>query len=124
MDISYLVFLVIVATLIVIGAFLIIIRKLVKGNEIELLYESQISWEETKCPRCQVPMESGYSMAGRGVIWRERSAKKPGTFSTIASVLENTMSINMPPALNISWRCKSCKLIVLDNSKMVKVKNA
>ena len=124
MDISYIVFLVIVAALIVISAFLIIIRKLVKGNKVEILNESQINWEETKCPKCQVPMESGYSMAGRGVIWRERSGKKPGTFSTIASVLDNTMSISMPPALNISWRCQSCKLIILDNSRMVKVKNA
>ena len=124
MDNSYLVFLLVLFALIIIGVFWILVRKLVKSNRVLKLNESEINWEEIECPKCQIPMESGYSMAGRGVIWREKGAKRPGTFSTIGSVLENTMSINMPPALNISWRCHNCKLIVLDHSKMVKVKNA
>ena len=123
MDISYLVILPIFFMLIVIGVLWVAVRKLIKGNKVLKLKESEINWEEIKCPKCQVLMEAGYSMAGRGIIWREKRAKKPGTFSTIGSVLDNTLSINIPPALNISWRCRSCKLIVLDNSKLVKIKN-
>ncbi len=121
MDISYLVLLVISFTLLLIGVFWVILRKIAKGTKVLELNESRISWEEVRCPKCQVPMEPGYSMAGRGVIWRKKGAKRPGTFSTINSVLENTLSINIRPALNISWRCPGCKLIILDYSKMVKI---
>ncbi len=57
MDISYLVFLPIFFALIVIGVFWIIIQKPVKGNNVLKLNESEINWEEIKCPKCQIPLD-------------------------------------------------------------------
>ena len=108
--------------LIIVGVLWLLLRKLTKENKITKLSESEIEWQEIKCPKCQHAMECGYSMAGRGVIWREKHAKRPGLFATIFSALDNTMSISAPPALNLSWHCQHCKLIMLDHSKMVKVK--
>jgi hypothetical protein len=69
-------------------------------------------------------MEKGYSFAGRGITWVPKYAKKPGAFSTVGSVLENTYSLRVPPALNMAWYCKSCKILVFDNSKMLKIKKS
>jgi len=123
-DNTVLIFSLIVFTVIVFGVFWFVISKVIKGNDVVKLKESEIEWGKIKCPKCHAQMEPGYSMAGRGVIWRGTGDGRPGLFITITSVLENTMSLNAPPALNISWRCLNCKLILLDHSKMVKVKKA
>ena len=102
----------------------ITVRKVNNSNTVISTKLSEIVWHELKCPKCNAPMDKGFSLAGRGIIWRERKEKQPGQFSSIGSVLENSVSLNMQPALNISWRCSDCKLVVIDNAKMVKVKNA
>ena len=115
---------VILITVILATVLLATVRKVNKGNNVLKLKESEIEWKELKCPKCQKVMDTGLSLAGRGIIWREKSEKKPGLFSNIGSVLENTISMNVLPASNISWRCSSCKLVILDNSKMIKIKNS
>jgi hypothetical protein len=100
------------------------VRKIIKRTSVIKLKESEIEWKELKCPKCQKVMDTGLSLARRGIIWREKTEKKPGLFSNIDSVLENTINLSILPASNISWRCSSCKLVILDNSKMVKIKNS
>jgi hypothetical protein len=100
------------------------VRKINKANSVVKLKGSEIEWQELQCPKCQKVMDTGLSIAGRGIIWREKTDLKPGLFFNIGSVLENTISLNLLPALNISWRCSCCKLVILDNSKMVKIKNS
>ena len=106
------------------GVLGMVIRKIVKANTVVKLKKSEIEWAEIKCPKCQQVMERGLSLAGRGIIWSEKDGKKPGTLATSIAALDNTLSINIPPALNVSWRCSRCKLIILDHSKLVKVKKA
>jgi hypothetical protein len=128
MDTTYLVIIittvVILITVILAIVLLAAVRKVNKGNSVIKLKESEIEWKELKCPKCQKVMDSGLSLAGHGIIWREKTEMTPGIFSNIGSVLENTISLNVLPALNISWRCSSCELVILDNSKMVKIKNS
>jgi hypothetical protein len=128
MDSTYIVIIittvVVLITVILAIVLLTTVRKINKANNIIKLKESEIEWKELRCPKCQKVMDAGLSLAGRGIIWREKTEKKPGLFSNIGSVLENTISLNVLPALNISWRCSSCKLVILDNSKMVKIKNS
>ena len=128
MDTTYLVItittVVILITVILAIVLLAAVRKINKGNSVIKFKESEIEWKELKCLKCQKVMDTGLSLARRGIIWREKIEKKPGLFSNIGSVLENTISLNVLPALNISWRCSSCKLFILDNSKMVKIKNS
>lgn len=116
--------LVFAVTIAVTLVLVISIRKVNNSNIVISTKLSEIVWYELKCPKCNAPMDKGFSLAGRGIIWRERKEKQPGQFSSIGSVLENSVSLNMQPALNISWRCIDCKLVVIDNSKMVKVINA
>jgi hypothetical protein len=75
---------------------------------------------ERRCPDCDQPMAQGYVLAGKGLIWRPRAGKGPGTFAHIGQALPNTMSFGLPPALNMAWRCEACGLIMLDLSKMVR----
>lgn len=128
MDSTYIVIIittvVILITVILAIVLLATVRKINKGNNVIKLKESEIEWKELRCPKCQKVMDTGLSLAGRGIIWREKTEKKPRLFSNIGSVLENTISMNVLPASNISWRCSSCKLVILDNSKMVKIKNS
>ena len=102
----------------------VVIRRLVPAPPVVKLMESEIEWTEFNCPKCQQAMETGLSLAGRGIIWSEKDKKKPGLFATVIAALDNTLSLNIPPALHVSWRCSRCKLIILDHSKMVKVKKA
>ena len=124
MDIVYLTITAVFVTTIILVVLLVAIRKSNKRNTVVNLKKSEIAWKELKCPMCQKVMTTGFALPGRGLIWSDKNEKKPGPFSNIGSVLENTISINFLPALNISWRCISCKLVILDISKMVKLHDA
>ena len=102
---------------------MITVRRISKSNTVTSTKFSEIVWHELKCPKCNAPMHKGFSLAGRGIIWRDRKEKQPGQFSSIGSVLPNSISLSIQPALNISWRCSACKLVVIDNAKMIKIKN-
>jgi hypothetical protein len=72
------------------------------------------------CPQCRAPMDPGWVMLGKGAIWSRRSAGRPGTFSHIGSALENTISLSIPPAANMAWRCERCRLLLVDHGKLVR----
>ncbi len=74
------------------------------------------------CPHCKQPMEQGYVLAGKGIIWSPRRGNKIGTFAHIGQALDNTMSLRIPPALNMAWQCAQCKLTIVDHSQLVKTK--
>ncbi len=105
-------------------AFWYFLRKHETRNIVLTVDEASLNWKEIGCVICGKKMEVGYSFAGRGITWVPKNAKKPGAFSTVGSVLENTYSFHVPPPLNIAWYCKNCKIVVFDNSKMLILKNA
>lgn len=72
-------------TVIIAVVLLASIRKISKRNSVVKLKQSEIEWIELKCPKCQKIMDTGYSFAGRGIIWREKSEKKPDLFSNLGS---------------------------------------
>ena len=79
-------------------------------------------WENTDyhCPRCGQPMSAGFILAGKGIIWAPQDWKRVSMFQNIGQVLENTINVVWPPAMNMSWRCEKCQMIVLDHSKLVR----
>ena len=112
-----------ILTLAVFALVLILLRHIAKKNTVIKQEKYRVEWQALNCPVCRNAMEEGFSLAGRGIIWRGKDDKEPGMFSTMGSVLENTLSLRARPALNLSWRCKTCGLVVLDHSKMIAVKN-
>ncbi len=72
------------------------------------------------CPICSQTMHQGYVLTGKGIIWTPRSGKPIGTLAHIGQSLENTLSLSVPPALNMAWQCGDCKHILIDYSKLVK----
>ena len=100
----------------------ILMRRILKKNKVVQVEKSSLNWKELKCPNCERIMEEGYAFAGKGIFWAAKSAKKPGAFSYIGQALENTLSISLRPALNMAWRCNSCKMILIDHSRMLKIK--
>ncbi|GEM_PF-781961 len=72
------------------------------------------------CPKCNQQMEKGYAVAGRGIIYQKEDSKPISPFSTILSVLDNTMSLSFQPAVNRAWHCNTCKYLILDHSKLIK----
>ena len=122
MDIAYLTALSILVIAIILGVLFVSIWRLNKRNTVVELDKSEIEWANLKCPKCQGELNTGFALPGRGVIWSGKNEKAPGPLTNIGSVLENTISVSFKPAINIAWRCKSCKLVVLDISKMIKTK--
>ncbi|WP_373509765.1 PF20097 family protein [Thiocapsa sp.] len=72
------------------------------------------------CPDCATAMEAGWVMLGKGAIWSSREKGPPGPFAHIGSALPNTISLSLRPAANMAWRCPSCRLLLIDHSKLVK----
>lgn len=117
----------IIAVLSVIAGLLLLLyflRKIEKKNNVLTVDEASLDWKDVRCIKCEQMMEKGYAFAGKGINWVPKNEKKPGIFSTVSSVLENTFSLRIVPAINMAWYCKSCKILVFDNSKMLKIKNA
>lgn len=79
-------------------------------------------WENTDyhCPKCGELMSAGFILAGKGMIWAPRDWKRVSVFQNIGQVLENTINVVWPPAMNMSWKCVKCRMIVLDHSKLVR----
>ena len=117
---------VISAIVVSIGLFFLwyFLRKMERKNNVLTVAEASLDWKAVKCIKCNQLMENGYAYAGKGINWVPKDARKPGAFSTVGSVLENTFSLRIPPALNMAWYCKSCKVIEIDNSKMLRIRNA
>ena len=115
---------VIVAGVAAIGALLFLlwlVRLLQRRNR--SVDEDPDLWDgrDYRCPACATPMEQGWVLLGKGAIWSPRAEGRPGTFAHIGNALENTISMTLRPASNMAWRCGSCRLLVLDHSKLVNV---
>ena len=100
----------------------ILMRKILKKNKVVSADESSLSWKELECPNCERIMEQGYAFAGKGIFWAAKRAKKPGAFSHVGYALENTFGISFRPDLNMAWHCNSCKMILIDHSRILKIK--
>ncbi|UHD16736.1 PF20097 family protein [Thiocapsa bogorovii] len=72
------------------------------------------------CPDCGTAMDAGWVMLGKGAIWSSREQGPPGTFAHIGRALPNTISMSLRPAVNMAWRCPSCRLVLIDYTKLVK----
>lgn len=75
-----------------------------------------------QCPKCNQQMERGMALAGRGIIYKADDGQPISSFSTINQVLENTLSMSLPPAFNRAWHCNNCKYLLLDHSVLVRRK--
>jgi predicted RNA-binding Zn-ribbon protein involved in translation (DUF1610 family) len=71
------------------------------------------------CPECGAPMQQGWVLLGKGAIWSERAAGRPGAFSHIGQALPNTISMRLKPAANMAWRCDACRILTVDYDKLV-----
>ncbi len=117
----------VLAVLFVVISILIIIlllRKLENKNNVINIDRSSMNWDAYKCPKCRSIMEQGFSFSPRGVVWTQNNDKTPGAFTTINQSLENTLSMRFSPAVNKAWKCKTCKMLVMDYSQMLKIKGA
>lgn len=116
-----------IAVLIAVTGIIILIyflRKMERKNRIVSAHESELHWKDIKCSYCGQYVDQGYAFAGKGISWTPRQHRKPGVFSTVVSSLENTISMRIPPPLNMAWHCNNCKLIVIDHSKMISLKKS
>jgi hypothetical protein len=75
--------------------------------------------EGCQYPRCGVEAREGYVLCGRGIIWADKSGKLFSLFTTIFRALENTISWCLWPAVNLAWHCGSCRIVIVDHSKLV-----
>ena len=107
----------------IVALVMIFLREIDKNTIVEI-DKSKINWEHLNCPKCKREMDNGFSMAGKGITWREKCKKQPGPFNMVGTVLQNTFNLTPSAALNISWYCKACSLIIVDHSKLVKVRDA
>jgi hypothetical protein len=112
----------VVMGVVVVAALLVLlwaVRKIQRKSRV--LSDSPFLWEGRSyfCLQCNAPMEPGWVMLGRGAIWSSRNSGKPGIFAHIGSALENTVSLSVPPAANMAWRCPSCRLLLVDYDKLV-----
>ena len=110
-------------TIAILAIVMLVLRKIDKNTFVEIDH-SKIEWEKLNCPKCNKVMANGLSVAGKGVVWREKSENLPGPFTAVGSVLPNTFNLTHSMATNISWHCNTCSLILIDHSKMLKVKKA
>lgn len=101
--------------------FLLVLVRRIRGRTLSVRDEPGL-WvgRDYACPDCRAPMDQGWVMLGKGAIWSQRSAGRPGTFSHIGSALENTISLSIPPAANMAWRCERCRLLLVDHGKLVR----
>ena len=97
-----------------------IVRHL-QGKALEIPATAELwSGRRYACPDCGTAMEAGWVMLGKGAIWSSRAKGPPGTFAHIGSALPNTISLSLRPAANMAWRCTSCRLLLIDHSKLMK----
>lgn len=100
--------------------FLLLLLRFIRGRNREIP-DARDLWagREYRCPDCSSAMIPGWVLGGRGLIWSDRDRGMPGAFSTIAAVLPNTLSLSIRPACNQGWRCPSCRLVLVDHSRLV-----
>lgn len=75
-----------------------------------------------RCPGCGSPMQAGWVMLGKGAIWSARDQGPPRPWSHLGQTLPNTLSLDLPPACNLAWRCPTCRLLLIDHDKLVRAR--
>ncbi len=117
---------IIIASLIGIGSisvlFFFLFKIYKRNNRVIDETEDIQSVVHYQCPKCNKQMERGMALAGRGIIYKAEDGKPISSFSTINQVLDNTLSMSLPPAFNRAWHCTNCKYLLLDHSVLVKKK--
>ena len=101
-------------------ALMLIVRRFGRRNRLVAPGSSLWEGRDYRCPACRTPMERGYALAGRGLIWAPLTRPSPGTLAHIGQALDNTLSLSMPPDLNMAWHCAACRLLVVDHAKLVR----
>ena len=102
----------------------VIVRRV--GRKSQVVPETGDLWEGRafRCPVCGAPMDEGYVLGGRGLIWSRRGQAKRWTFAHIGEALDNTLSLSLSPAVNLAWRCEPCRMLLVDHDKMVRPNKA
>lgn len=72
------------------------------------------------CPRCNAPMQPGYVMAGRGVVFRRDDEKSNGIFTPITRALPNTINMSFGALENRAWHCANCHLVLIDHGALLR----
>lgn len=74
------------------------------------------------CPKCNFEMEPGFVMINKGMIWRRATDPPFGAFSGMNNLVSNTMNLHIGFWQNIAWRCQRCQFVMVDHSRLVKIK--
>jgi hypothetical protein len=96
-----------------------LVRRLQRENRSEPERPGLWDGREHACPHCGGAMEPGWVLLGKGAIWSDRGKGRPGTFAHIGRSLPNTLSLSLPPAANMAWRCHSCQMLLIDHSRLI-----
>jgi hypothetical protein len=96
-----------------------LVRRLQRENRSEPERPDLWDGREYACPHCGGAMEPGWVLLGKGAIWSDRGKGRPGTFAHIGRSLPNTLSLSLPPAANMAWRCGSCQMLLIDHSRLI-----
>lgn len=73
---------------------------------------------DLKCPKCNSYMDAGYTLAGKGLLFRKRHEE----FKLIAlgRLIPNTANLGFSTKENLAWQCQQCQLILIDYRFQIK----
>jgi len=109
-----------IIALLAIGTLLALVYWVGRRNRVVADDPALWSGRDYPCPQCGAPMRQGWVMLGKGAIWSERAAGRPGAFAHIGQALPNTISMQLKPAANMAWRCDACRILTIDHDKLVR----
>jgi hypothetical protein len=104
-------------TLLILAIILII--KQVKNNHSYTTYPQTEAKrpEKVLCPYCQEVMEPGYSIATRGLAFRNINSNP--SHIIINNLLSNTLNYTFRVKENAAWHCPKCEVVTIDHSALV-----
>ena len=70
------------------------------------------------CPKCNREMKTGFSIASRGIIWRDKNEKR--SLFAMNRLLPNTLNMGFKVKENLTWNCKNCELLIFDYSRFIR----
>jgi len=74
--------------------------------------------QKLKCPKCGVHAVTGYTIAGRGVLFRNKD--EAFKLITPGNLIPNTANLGFSTKYNLAWKCTNCKLLIIDYSCQIK----
>lgn len=72
-----------------------------------------------RCPRCASDMESGYTLATRGITFRKQRDQVGWLDNAVWTALPNTMAMGFRLPMNPCLHCSACRLLMIDYSRQV-----